>query len=360
MSRLKVAVIGAGHLGRIHARLAEQSAQAELVGVADPSPASREQAAAACRAPVVADFAALADGLQAAIVAVPTRLHHRVVLDLVQRGIHVLVEKPIATTVAEADEMIDAARRSGVVLAVGHVERFNPVFRAVEPRLGKVRYIEAARYGPFSFRSTDIGAVLDLMIHDIELALWLMRAPVCRVEAVGATVLGGHEDLASARVEWADGGVASFSVSRVSFEAQRRLRVFSDEGMASLDLSERTVTLVRPSPRLRQLDLDALSPAERERLKQHFFEELLPIERLQAAEGNALADEQADFFDSVRHLRPPRVPGEQGRAALWVAEQIVAAIARQQRRASVDERPAAAATLRGPHWHHAAQRREAG
>jgi predicted dehydrogenase len=329
MTPLKVAVIGAGHLGRIHARLLAQMPGLELVGIVDPLAAARDEVAAACQTRAFEHHRQLAGQIDAAVVAAPTRHHHAVAMDLVDQGLHLLVEKPIAATAQQADELVQAARRRGVVLQVGHVERFNPVMRLVEPHLMAPLFLDAVRCGSYTFRSTDIGVVLDLMIHDIDLALAMVGRPVRRVEAVGFSMLGGHEDMASARIEFDGGCVATLSASRVSYQAERRMQVFSARGFVTVDFAARTATLLGVSATVRRhgIDVDSLTSAEIARLKERLFDEVLPLERMTAPEGNALADELADFADSIRTGRQPRVTGEAGAAALAVAEQVLSAIA---------------------------------
>ncbi len=216
---LNVAVIGAGHLGKIHARLLAQVDGARLVAIADPVAESRRQIASETGAADVADYRDLIGHVDAVIVAAPATLHHAIGLELLQRGIHTLMEKPLATTLAAANELVWAADWHGAVLQVGHIERFNPALAQVRPLLREPRYIRAIREGSYSFRSTDIGAVLDLMIHDIDLALSLVEVPVRDVSAIGFAIMGADEDMAQARIEFATGAVAEFERSRGSAES---------------------------------------------------------------------------------------------------------------------------------------------
>ena len=328
MRRLRVAVVGAGRLGGFHAQKLAACEQVELLAVVDPIPAARNRVAAECNTQALADCDPLLGRLDAAVIAAPTRWHHRLSLDLLRRGIHLLVEKPLCATLAEAEELVDVARRRGVVLQVGHVERFNPAYGAAVAHTANPRYVEAVRASGFTFRSTDVGVVLDLMIHDLDLILALVRSRVRRVDALGLSVMGGHEDVANARLEFENGCVATLSASRVSYQAVRRMHVWSRDAFAAIDFASRTTTLVRPSNTLldRQLDVDRLSPAEAEHYRQHLFEELLPRTQQEFEAVDALALEQADFVDSIQTLRRPRVPGEAGRDAIALAEQILARI----------------------------------
>jgi predicted dehydrogenase len=325
MPPLRLAVIGAGRLGSFHAEKIAGRADVELLGVVDPLPANRERVAAKCGTRGLADYNGLVGQIDAAVVATPTRFHHRVALDLLRAGIHVLVEKPICATSAEADELVAAARRQGAVLQVGHVERFNPAFAAAADQVADPKYIEAIRTSGFTFRSTDVGVVLDLMIHDIDLVLSLNPGRLCKVDALGISVLGGHEDVANARLQFQSGCVATLSASRVSYEQARRMQAWSASGFASIDFAARTATLVRPSETLlrQQFDVDALTPEQVAYFRDHLAEEHLPREHLQLAAVDALALELDDFVEAIRGKRPPRVTGQAGRDAVAVAEQIL-------------------------------------
>jgi predicted dehydrogenase len=325
MNKLRIAVIGAGRLGGFHAQKLAARDDVELMAVVDPVAAARDTLAAQCHAKGLADYAGLLGRIDAAVVATPTTLHHRVAAKLLDAGVHVLVEKPLCATRREADELVAAARRRNVVLQVGHVERFNPAFHAVAPQVGNPKYIEAVRSSSFTFRSTDIGVVLDLMIHDIDLVLSLVGSPPRRIDALGLSVLGGHEDVANARLEFECGCVAALSASRVSYEQVRRISVWSAAGFAAVDLAARAATLVRPSETLRRrrFCVDGLTPEGVEHYRQHFAEEHLPREQLTFDAVDALALELDDFVASIRGAHAPRVSGEAGRDALVVAEQIL-------------------------------------
>ena len=208
---LRIGVIGAGHLGRFHAKLAAERADVQLVGVCDAIADAANQLANECGTRAFFDYRDLIPQIEAAIVATPTATHHRVGCDLLAAGIHVLMEKPLARTKAEADELVALSERHGKVLQVGHIERFNPALDQVRPFVGEPKYIEGARYTPYTFRSTDIGVVLDLMVHDLDLAMSLAGSAVESVLAIGASVMGGHEDVAQARLQFANGCVANLS-----------------------------------------------------------------------------------------------------------------------------------------------------
>ena len=298
------------------------------MAIVDPVQASRERVAAQCHCQPLADYAGLLDRLDAAVIAAPTSLHHEIARDRLAAGVPLLVEKPLCTTLADADELVALARQRGVVLQVGHVERFNPAFHAAASQIRNPKYIDAVRASGFTFRSTDVGVVLDLMIHDIDLLLSLVGSMPCKIEALATSVVGGHEDVANARLEFENGCVASLSASRVSYEAVRRMHVWSPDGFVAVDFAARTATTVRPSETLkkRQFSVDPLTAEQLEHYRAHFAEEHLPKECQTFDAVDALALEIDDFIESIRGNRPPRVTGQSGRDALAVAEQILGRI----------------------------------
>jgi predicted dehydrogenase len=364
VNRLRLAVVGAGRLGGFHAQKLAAMDSVELVAVSDPVASRRDALAASCHTRAVADPRQLRGQVDAVVIAAPTSLHHALGMDFLRRGVHVLLEKPLAATADQADALVEAACLAGVVLQVGHVERFNPAFAAFStphapreaalctphaPREGlrhaerdeynAPKYIEAQRCGPFSFRSTDVGVVLDLMIHDLDLVLSLVRSRVRRIDALGVSVLGGHEDVANVRLEFQNGCVASLSASRVSYDAVRRMQIWSARSMAAIDFSARTTTTIRPSEALlrRQFDAAALTPEQVAHYdKLGLLEEHLPRETEQFPAVDALALELDDFVDSIRNHHSPRVTGEQARDAVALAEEILVEIDRHVWDASSD------------------------
>jgi predicted dehydrogenase len=327
-NKLRIAVIGAGRLGGFHAQKLAKRNDVTLAAVVDPASANRQRVAMECRTKAFADYSGLLDQLDAAVIATPTSLHHRVAKDFLQAGIHLLVEKPLCARLAEADELVAIARQRGVVLQVGHVERFNPAFCAAASQLTEPKYVEAVRASGFTFRSTDVGVVLDLMIHDIDLVLSMVHSPLQKVDGLGVSVLGGHEDAANARLEFEGGCVATLSASRVSHETMRRMQIWSDGGFAGIDFAGRATTLVRPSEALlrRQFCVDRLTPEQIDHYRQHFAEEHLPCRQTTFSAVDALSLELDDFVESICTARAPRVSGEAGRDALAVAERIIARI----------------------------------
>lgn len=329
--RLRVGLAGVGHLGKAHARVLSQLPGVELVGVADPL-ADQARAVAQerhCRA--FDSHMPLLDMVEAMVVVTPTRFHHAVAREALERGLPVFVEKPLASTGAEARELEESARRRGVPLQVGHIERFNPAYEALRRRWFRPRYIRAERAGPFSGRSLDIGVVLDLMIHDIDLVLDQARgAEVVRVEAMGASILGGHEDLAQARLVLGDGLVADLSACRCQPAAVRRMHMWGAEGFANLDFATKSMGFVEPSEAVLQKQLKApeMSASAVAELKETIFQKhLVPGETACPGPHDALTSELIDFVAAIRQQRPPRVDGRAGRRAIQVAERILQAIA---------------------------------
>jgi len=295
---VRVAVIGVGHLGKQHARIYREIEGAELTHVVDILPDRASEIAAAYGAKAVTDFRELYGNVEAASLAVPTTDHARLGLELLENGIDLLIEKPIASSAADAQRLIDAAARHGRVLQVGHVERFNPVVRAASEAATRPQFFEIHRLAVFSPRSLDIDVVLDLMIHDIDIVLSLVHAPVAEVRAVGIPVLSQKPDIANARVEFADGCVANFTASRVSFEKVRKIRFFQPHDYISIDCAAQTGAVV--SLRMGKVTEKKLAPPAEEPLK---------------AELTA-------FLNCVRTTSNPLVGGGDGLRALELAIRI--------------------------------------
>jgi predicted dehydrogenase len=298
LRKLRTAVIGVGYMGRFHAQKLAASASAELVGVADSNPERGIEIASGHGCAFEADFRKLLRSVDAACVAVPTERHHEVVRACLEAGVHVLVEKPLARTVAEADALLELARRRGRVLQVGHLERLNPAFRALAEAPGRPLFIDIERLASFKPRGTDVDVVLDLMIHDLDLVLALARAPVEEVSACGFRVLTEAVDIANARIEFADGCVASVSASRVSQSPVRKLRVFRHDQYVSADLQGHRLRYVRRSD-------GGIAETEQ------------GFERT-----DALAVQTENFLAAVRGEAAPAVSGEEGRRALALALQV--------------------------------------
>ncbi|MBP7778773.1 MAG: Gfo/Idh/MocA family oxidoreductase [Acidobacteria bacterium] len=302
-TRLRVAVVGVGHLGKHHARLLAQMPGVELVAVADIDAGRAAEIAAAHATTGVIGWQALPSDLDAVTIAVPTEVHLPVALGLIERGMHVLVEKPLARSVAEADTLI-AAAAGRVQLAVGHTERFNPAVTAARAHLRHPRFIEAHRLGTFPERSLDIDVVFDLMIHDLDLLLSIVGEPVVSVEAVGVPVLTPRIDIANVRLRFAGGCIANLTASRISRDRVRKIRFFQPQSYLSIDYAAQEVEhwTLGPGP--------AGTPA-------------ITGGKLDVPREEPLKRELEDFVAAVRDRRPPMVTGEAGRAALALAAEIV-------------------------------------
>jgi predicted dehydrogenase len=301
---LKAAVIGVGHLGRHHARILSTLPGVSLAGVVDINRDRAAQVASQFGTSAFAAVSEIAGKLDLAVIAVPTVSHAAIALPLIASGVHTLVEKPVTQTVSEADQLIAAAKQSGVVLAVGHSERFNPAVAAARPYIKDPRFIEVHRLGTSPERSLDIDVVLDLMIHDLDLILSVVPSDVESVEAVGVPVLTPRIDIANARLRFRNGCIANLTASRISKEAIRKIRFFQREAYVSIDTAARDVEMwsVVPQP--------GAAPK-------------IGGGKLPVPPDEPLKGELEDFVAAVRERRQPAVPGEQGRAALALAIRIV-------------------------------------
>lgn len=325
MRRLRMAVIGVGHLGKEHARILAGLPDVELVGVADVNLEQAQAVARRCGTRAYGDYWPLLNLVDAATVVVPTIYHHAIAVEFLRRGIPLLVEKPLAATLEQADELVELAHRHEAVLQVGHIERFNPAFEELLRHPLRAKFVECERLGPFSGRSTDIGVVLDLMIHDLDLLLALVGAPVRAVEALGVTIFGRHEDVANARLVFTNGCVAAVSASRASAAPSRRMRVWSAEGYAGLDFARRQLTLVQPSEEFRRqgLDVARLDPSALAQLKEQLFGNHLQVRHLDCDQGDQLTRELQHFISCVQRGERPRVSGEEGRNAVALATRVL-------------------------------------
>ncbi len=309
MSRIPAGVVGVGRLGAEHARLLAQSDAFKLVGVHDRSGTRATEVADALSVPAFAEAEALHDRVEAVVIAVPTMAHREAATAAIRAGCHTLVEKPLAADLPEADEILGLAEEKGVVLGVGHVERFNGILLAAEPWLDRPRFIESLRMAPFQPRGADTTVILDLMIHDIDLVLTLTEAPLADVHAVGVPVISPRIDLANARLAFEDGTVANITASRVALKALRQLRLFQRSGYFSLDLAAGTGHHYRrrdPQTETAVAGVEAM---------------VEPV-ALEARDGEPLARELEAFANAIGG-RPSRlVSGRAGREALEVAIRI--------------------------------------
>ncbi len=319
---VRVGVIGTGALGYHHLRHLRALPGAVVGGFHEADAARAGTVARELGVPHMESLAALLDGVDAVSIAVPTPAHHAVAKAALERGKHVLIEKPITTTLAEADELLAIARAQGVLVQIGHIERFNRAIRAALPYVENPLFIESERLAPFNPRGSDVAVVLDLMIHDIDLVLTLTHAKVTQVSAAGVGVLTPSIDIADARLAFANGAIANITASRISRERTRKLRLFQRNGYITLDLGAGNGELFR----LRS-DVDLAAIALQAQPDVAAFVERIPLE---APEGDALKLELESFIAAVRGEAPVPVTGDNGRDALAVALQIVADIDRSR------------------------------
>jgi predicted dehydrogenase len=298
MSKLRVGVVGVGHIGKNHARLYAELPQAEFAAIFDTDNAKAQELAREFGVVPAESLEDFAERVDAASIATPTESHFEVARHLLDRGKHLLVEKPIAENTAHASELAELALRRALVLQVGHVERFNPILSALEERLTRPRFIEAHRLSPYPNRSTEIGVVLDLMIHDLEIILHLVRSPVQAIDAVGVAVLSRGEDIANARLRFEDGCVANITSSRISPERMRKIRVFQEDAYLSLDYQNQSGEIYRRSAT-------------------GIVREEVEIER-----EEPLKRQLVSFLDCAATGRTPKVSGFQATAALELAVEI--------------------------------------
>ena len=328
MSRLRVAVIGVGHLGKEHARILAGMANVELVGVADVNSEQAQAVARRLGTQAYSDYWPLLNLVDAASIVVPTMHHKAVAAEFLRRKIPLLVEKPLAANHANARALVELAGQNHTILQVGHIERFNPAFEELLRRPLQPKFVTCERFGPFPGRSTDNGVVFDLMIHDLDLLLALVKSPVAAVEGLGISVFGRHEDVASVRLRFANGCVARLSASRASPEPLRRMQLWAPEGFASIDFSKRRLSLMQPSAELRRNGLDPanLDPAGRARIKDELFSRHLETLHIDGHAHDQLTCELQHFIDCVRQGTTPRVSGRDGLAAVNLAENILDSI----------------------------------
>src|SRR5437868_3315478 len=304
MKKLRVGVVGVGHIGSNHARLYSKIPPADFTAIYDIDLARANAIAKKYGTTATKSLDEFAELVDATSIATPTSTHHEIALRLLEQGKHLLVEKPITENPQHATELAELAARNRLVLQVGHVERFNPVLSALEARLTHPRFIEAHRLSPYPNRSTDIGVVLDLMIHDLEIILHLVRSPVQNIDAVGVPVLSRGEDIANARLRFANGCIANVTCSRISPERMRKIRVFQEDAYLSLDYQAQTGEIYRKEGR--EIIREPVAIGREEPLQQQI----------------------ASFVDCAITGGEPRVSGSHAAAALALAVEITRRIAR--------------------------------
>ena len=317
-TKLRIGIVGAGHFGRYHALKVAASGRAELVGIHDPDE-ERARAVGWEAGAESMDFDTLLAAAYAIIIAAPAEAHHALASAALRAGKHVLVEKPIASTLVQADELAALATERGLVLQVGHLERFSAAYGALAGRMSRPLYIEATRIAPYKPRGTDVSVILDLMIHDLDLILALVDSPIDSVDAVGAAVASAHEDIANARIRFTSGAVATITASRISARTERRMRLFAKDGYMAVDFANRSVTIIasgrgKPVPGVEGFGMEEISWQDQD----------------------SLAAEHAAFVASVLDGAPVLVDAAAGRRALAAALAVMEAmtLAQEKMRAS--------------------------
>jgi predicted dehydrogenase len=331
MSDLKLMVVGVGALGQHHARIVSNMNGVELVAVAEPREEIGREVADRLGTKWIADYREVIEEIDAASIVVPTSLHHTIASDFLCRGISVLVEKPLTANPAEAESLVELADANAAVLQVGHVERFNPAMKAAKNICGPPKYIRAERTSLFPFRSMDIGVVHDLLIHDIDLTLDLVRSQVVDVDAFGISLMSEHEDIVNARLKFANGCVADLLASRMNPEAKRNMQVWSAIGCVTIDFQNREVKSFSPSERLlfgkSPVELAKQPGADIQQLRDDIFGKYIKIEEPDIIAGDALTDELIEFAACVRGEQKPSCDGHAALAAVRIADQVLASVA---------------------------------
>lgn len=309
MQKLRTAVVGVGYLGKFHAQKYASLPTAQLIAVCDSHFDSASQIGKNLNVNAVSDYRALSGLVDAVSIVTPTPTHHTIAKFFLEQGIHVLLEKPIAVSLAEADDLIQTAHRHKALLQIGHIERFNNVIQAVAPMVVNPRFIESTRLAPFKLRGSEVSVILDMMIHDIDLIQSIVKSPIIKISANGSAVLSPFLDLVNARLEFSNGCVANVTASRIHSRISRRLHLFQTDALFNLDLQHKKLTIQRKA----EYEMLPGIPA-------------LNRQKYSYPKDDPLKTEIAAFLDSIIENQPPLVSGEDGRQALATALQITAAI----------------------------------
>ncbi len=320
---IRCGVAGVGSLGQHHARIYAALAGAELCGIYETNDTRAAEICGLYNCRRFDSMEELGEACDAVSVVVPTDLHAQVALPLLAKKAHLLIEKPLCASLEEAEQVLNAAREHGCLVQVGHIEHFNPVMGFLEKQVSAPQYITAERLAPYQPRGTEVGVVLDLMIHDIGIVLALVKSPIKRIDSVGVTVLSKGEDIANARIEFANGCVANLSASRMSTKKQREIRVFQSDAYLSLDFMNQEGHLVKKS------DIIAYGLKMKVGLVKAGDLSAIPVKEIPLEKGEPLALELAHFVDSVREAKQPKVGAALGKSALEVALTITDQIRRK-------------------------------
>ena len=328
MTPLRIAIIGAGNLGKIHTRLLAENPKVHLVAIADPSPTAQENILKRVSVPVVRDFRSIINDIDAAVVATPTRFHFEVASELLAAGKHTLIEKPVTDSVEDALHLSNLADSTGAVVQVGHVEQFNPAFAKALQEIGTPKFIQASRMSGYTFRSTDIGVVYDLMIHDIDLVNSIFEGKVVDTRAVGFSVFGQNEDMAQARLQFSGGAVANLTASRCSFSPERSMQIFGTDGFSQIDFTNSKVTtIVVPSwIRNRELNFFNLTNQQQDYIRESLFDNVLKRKQVEVPRSNAIEAEHNDWIDAIQTGARPRIDARQGMEAVEIADGVLNAL----------------------------------
>ena len=305
MNKVKCAVIGVGYLGNFHAEKYHHLPEAELVAVCDTNQESCNQIAKKYKTKPYYDYRGLANQVTAVSIATPTTQHHDIAKFFLENNIHVLVEKPITTTVAEAENLIEIANKNNLILQVGHLERFNPALTYAEGQFENPRFIESIRLAPFKERGSDVNVILDLMIHDIDIIQSLIHSKIKRIDAIGAPVISPHYDITNARITFENGCITNVTASRVSIKTERKLRIFQHNAYMSLDLHNKEVNIYKKGKGQLLAGIPNIS-----------------TDHKTFSKSDALKDEIGAFLNSIVASKPPVVSGEDGKNALATAIEI--------------------------------------
>lgn len=323
--KIRCGVVGVGSLGQHHARIYASLPAVEFAGIFESNDARAAEICAKFNCRRFATLEALGDACDAVSVVVPTDRHAEVALPLLARKTHLLIEKPICASLEEAEQVLAAARQHGCLVQVGHIEHFNPVMAFLEKQVDHPQYLTAERLAPYQPRGTEVGVVLDLMIHDIGITLALVKSPIVRIDSVGVSVLSKTEDIANARIQFENGCVANLSASRMSLKKAREIRVFQDNAYLSLNFMEQKGHLVKKS------DIIAYGLKMKVGLVKAGDVSSIPVKEIPIEKGEPLALELASFVESVAQARQPKVGAALGKSALEVAITITEQIRAQKR-----------------------------
>ena len=328
MNPLRVAVIGAGNLGRIHTRLLAENPNVQLVAVADPNPVALQQIESEFNVVTCSDAQQLIGQIDAAVIATPTRFHFSVASAMLNSGIHALIEKPVTDSASDARNLVNIARRTNTVIQVGHVEQFNPVFREAIKHVGNPKFIQGSRMSGYTFRSTDIGVVYDLMIHDIDLVNSIMPGNVVETRAIGMSIFGQNEDMAQARLQFDCGAVANLTASRCSFVPERSMQIYGTDGFAQIDFTQSKITLIEiPSwIKNRELDFFHLTQEQQAFVRERLFDDVLNKREIEVPRNNAILTEHQDWISAIKEGRDPKVGIQQGTEAIEIAKSVLDAL----------------------------------